>query len=90
MVLCYIQCHVTMVPVLHYITISCYHGTTILIVTMNWEIFVYENIHVLNVRVSKLSLVPLNMKFCQVEITVHVLLIKLLAMYSSSFCYRDN
>ena len=58
MVLCYIQCHVTMVPVLHYITISHYHGTTILLVTMNWEIFVYENIHVLNVRVSKLSLVP--------------------------------
>ena len=72
------------------ITISRYHGTTILIVTMNWEIFVYENIHVLNVCVSKLSLVPPEHEICQVEITVHVLPIKLLAMYSSSLCYRDN
>ena len=53
--------------------------------TVNWEIFVYENIHVLNICVNKLSVVPhqntLTQKFCQVEITVHVLPVKgLLAM----------
>ena len=26
--------------------------------TVNWEIFVYENIHVLNIRVNKFSRVP--------------------------------
>ena len=40
----------------------------------------YENIHVLNVCVNKFSWVPLKniltTKFCQVEISVHVLLIK--------------
>ena len=46
----------------------------------------HENIHVLTVHVNKFSWVPhrniLKRKFCQVEITVHVLLIKqLLATY---------
>ena len=46
--------------------------------TVNREIFVYENIHVLNVRVNKFSWVPheniLTRKFFQlhiIEITVH-------------------
>ena len=48
----------------------------------------YENIHVLNVYVNKFLWVPhentLTQKFCQVEISVHVFLIKqLLATYSS-------
>ena len=34
----------------------------------------YENIHVLNIRVNKYF----NTKICQVEITVHISLIKLL------------
>ena len=47
--------------------------------TVNQEIFMYENIDVLNVRVNKFSWVPwryFNMKFFQlhiIEITVHVL-----------------
>ena len=45
--------------------------------TINWENFKYENIHVLNVSVNKFLWVPhkniLTRKFCQVEITVHVL-----------------
>ena len=50
----------------------------------------YKNIHELNVCVNKFSWVPhkniLTRKFCQVEITVHVLLIKwLLATYSYFF-----
>ena len=56
--------------------------------TVNWEIVMYENIHVLNIHVNKFLWVPhqniLTQKFCQIEITVHVLLIKrLLAMYTS-------
>ena len=62
--------------------------------TINREIFVYENIHVLNICV-KFSRVPheniLTQKFCEVEITVHVSQIKqLLAMYTSLFCYRNS
>ena len=54
-------------------------------ITVNREIFVYENIHALNIRVNKFSRVPhkniLTWKICQVEITVHVWPIKrLLAM----------
>ena len=50
----------------------------------------YENIHVLNIRVNKFSRVPheniLARKFCEVEITVHVSPIKqLLATYTSYF-----
>ena len=49
--------------------------------TVNREIFVYENIHVLNIRVNKFSRVPhennyFNTKICQVEITAHVSPIK--------------
>ena len=67
----------------------------VVICTVNQEIFMYENIHVLNVRVNKFSWVPhenmLTRKFCQVEITVHVLLIQqLLATYTSLLCYRDS
>ena len=56
--------------------------------TVNREIFVYENIQVLNIRVNKISRVPhkntLTWKFCKVEITVHVSPIKrLLATYAS-------
>ena len=44
--------------------------------TVNQEIFVYENIHVLNIHVNKFSRVPhkniLTQKFCEVENTVHV------------------
>ena len=44
--------------------------------TVNWEVFMYENIHVLNVHINKLLWVShennLARKFCQVEITVHV------------------
>ena len=55
----------------------------------------YENIRMLNVHVNKFSWVPqeniLTRKFCQVEIAVHVLLIKrLLAMYASLLCYRND
>ena len=55
----------------------------------------HENIHVLNVCVNKLLWVShesiLSRKFCQVEVTVHVLLIKrLLATYTSLFCYRNS
>ena len=55
----------------------------------------YENIYVLNVHVNKFSWVPheniLTRKFCQVEITVHVLLIKqLLTTYASLLCYRNS
>ena len=63
--------------------------------TVNREIFVYENVHVLNVRVNKISLVSqesilANTKVL-LEITVHVLLIKrLLATYTSLFCYRNS
>ena len=53
--------------------------------TINWEIFLYKNIHVLNVRANKFSRVAhkniLTRKFCQVEITVHVLLIQQLLLY---------
>ena len=45
--------------------------------TMNWEILVYENIHVLNVCVNIFRGSHENIlkrKFCQAEITVHVLL----------------
>ena len=49
---------------------------------VNWENFVYENIHVLNIRVNKFSRVPheniLTRKFVQVEITVHISPIELL------------
>ena len=63
--------------------------------TLNQEIFVYENIHVLNIHVNKFSRVPheniLTRKFCEVEITVHVSLIKrLLAMCASLFCYTKS
>ena len=48
--------------------------------TKHREIFVYENIHVLNIRVNKFSRVPhetiLTGKFCEVEIIVHVSPIK--------------
>ena len=48
--------------------------------TVNQEIFVHDNIHVLNVHVNKFSRVLheniLKRKSCQIEITVHVLLIK--------------
>ena len=57
---------------------------------VNREIFVYENIHVLNVCANKFLWVPheniLTRKFCQVEITVHVLLVKqLLVTYTIYF-----
>ena len=50
----------------------------------------YENIHVLNVHVNKFLWVHhkniLPRKFCQVEIVVHILVIKqLLATYTSLF-----
>ena len=52
--------------------------------TVNWEIFVYENIHVLNINFQGCP-----MKICQVEITVHVSPIKrLLATYASLLCYK--
>ena len=61
----------------------------------NREIFMYENFHVLNIRVNKFSRVPLknifNTKICQVEIAVHVAPSKrLLAMYVSLFCYKNS
>ena len=53
--------------------------------TVNPEIFVHENIHVSNVCVNKFLWVShkniLTRKFCQVEITVHVLLIKQLLYF---------
>ena len=63
--------------------------------TVNQEIFVYENIHVLNICVDKFSRVPheniLTQKFCEIEITVHVSPIKqLLATYASLFCYSNS
>ena len=47
--------------------------------TVNQEIFMYENIHELNIRVNKLSRVPhenILTRICQVKITVHILPIK--------------
>ena len=62
--------------------------------TINWENFMHENIHMLNVCVNKFSCRLhniINAIFFQVEITEHVLLIKrLVAMYTSLFCYRDS
>ena len=50
------------------------------VATINQEIFVYENIHVLNIRVNKFLRVLheniLTRKFCEAEITVHVSPIK--------------
>ena len=44
--------------------------------TVNPELFVYEDIHALNIRVNKFSRVPneniLTREFCQAEITVYV------------------
>ena len=56
--------------------------------TVNWEIVMYESIHVLNIHVNKFLWVPhqniLTQKFWHIEITVHALLIKrILAMYTS-------
>ena len=56
--------------------------------TKYWKIFMYESIHVLNIRVNKFSRVSneniLTGKFCEVEITVHVSPIKqLLATHTS-------
>ena len=49
----------------------------------------YENIHVLDIRVNKFSRVPprkyFNMNICQVEIIVHVLPIKRLLAYVCLF-----
>ena len=55
----------------------------------------HKNIHLLNVHVKKSSWVPhkniLTRNFSQVEITVHVLLIKLiLAIYTALLCNRDT
>ena len=48
--------------------------------TKNQQIFVYQNIHVLSIRVNKFLRVPhkniLARKFCKVEFTVHVSPIK--------------
>ena len=71
-----------------------YVVSTVYSTTINQEIFVYENIHVLNIHVNKFSRVPhknFNTKICQVEITVHVSPTKrLLATYASLFCYRNS
>ena len=54
----------------------------------------HETIHMFNVCVNKFSCRLhniINTSFIQVEITEHVLLIKrLVAMYTSLFCYRDS
>ena len=71
------------------------HTVAKLDISINQKIFVNVNIHVLNFRVNKLSWVSyeniLRQKFCQVEITAHVLLIKrLLCTYTSLVCYRNS
>ena len=71
------------------------HTVAKLDISINQKIFVNENIHLLNVCVNKLSWVSheniLRQKFCQVEITAHVLLIKrLFSTYTSLVCYRNS
>ena len=66
-----------------------------IIATVNWEIFVYENIHVSADSCKQIFKGALrryfNTKICQVEIIVHVLPIKwLLATYASLLCYRNS
>ena len=56
------------------ITLNFNTTVNLLAITVNRKIFMYENIHVLNIHVNKYF----NTKICQVEITVHVSLIKLL------------
>ena len=63
--------------------------------TINQEIFVHENIHVLKYSCNEIFKgAPqkyFNTKICQVEITVHVSQMKrLLATYASLFCYRNS
>ena len=62
--------------------------------TVNKKIFMYKNIHVqmfLQTNFRECSQNILMQKLCQVEITVHVLLIKrLLATHTCLFCYRDS
>ena len=61
--------------------------------TINRDNLMHENIHMFNVCVNKFSCRLhniVNTSF-KVEITKHVILIqRLVAMYTSLFCYRDS
>ena len=78
---------------LHYYQVVYSNSTFCFVYTVNREIFMYENIHVLNICVNKFSRVPHENILTQNFVKFKLLCMpikRLLAMYASLFCYRNS